>query len=237
MKRLLLVEDEEFLAEIILDNLEAEGYDVTWANDGRKALESWSKASPDLVLLDVMLPHVDGFEVCRRMREAGDQTPVLFLSAKTQPEDRVKGLSLGGDDYLAKPFHLPELLLRIHNMLQRQQWHNQHTPNHNVMHVGQHQVDRTTGEVMLADGRYAQLQPEELRMLTLFLQNEGRTLDRDTILDNVWDDQVFPSSRAIERLVQRLQNVFEPNPHNPLYFHKLSGIRFRYTPDNLQDNK
>lgn len=234
MKRLLLVEDEEILAEVILDNLEAEGYDVTWANNGAKALECWSASPPDLVLLDVMLPHVDGFEVCRRMREAGDQTPVLFISAKSQPEDRVRGLTLGGDDYLAKPFHLPELLLRIHNMLQRQQWHSNHSPapDNNVLYVGKHQVDRVTGEVMLSDGRYAQLQPDELRMLALFVQHANTVLDRDTILDNVWDDQVFPSSRAIERLVQRLQNVFEPNPHQPLYFHKLPGIRFRYTPED-----
>ena len=228
MKKLLLIEDEEVLAEVMLDNLEAEGYDVTWASDGAKGLETWKQSKPDLVLLDVMLPHMDGFHLCETMRNNGDQTPVLFLSAKGQPEDRVRGLTLGADDYLTKPFHLPELLLRIQNLLQR---HTTTTaPTTHIIHINDHQVNRRTGQVLLADGRYAQLSDEEMRLLSLFLQHPNDVLDRETILDQVWGDNVFPSSRTIERLVQRLQHVFEPNPHEPQYFHKLAGVRFQYKP-------
>lgn len=228
MKRLLLIEDEEVLAEVILDNLENEGYDTLWAQDGIEGLNLWQQHSPDLVLLDVMLPKRSGFEVCREMRERGDRTPVLFLSAKAQAEDRVQGLTLGGDDYLAKPFHLPELLLRIHNMLQRQTWHLHHKTD-KIVYLGKHQVDCHTGEVLLSDGRYAHLQEEELRLLLLFLHHNGEILDRDKILDHLWDEEVLPSSRAIERLVQRLQAVFEENPNEPVFLHKLPGVRFRLT--------
>ncbi len=229
MKKLLLIEDEEVMAEVMIDNLEAEGYQVTWASDGAKGLQQWEESSPDLVLLDVMLPHTDGFTLCETMRNAGDPTPVLFLSAKGQPEDRVRGLALGGDDYLAKPFHLPELLLRIHNLLQR---HSRHTnqPTSHLFMIGKHQVDRRTGQVHLADGRYAQLNNEEMKLLLLFVQQPNEILDRETILDQVWGDDIFPSSRAIERLVHRLQHIFEANPHEPIFFRKLSGIRFKYCP-------
>lgn len=227
MKRLLLVEDEEVLAEVMLDNLEEEGYSVSWAKDGEEALYLWQKQKPDIVLLDVMLPKRSGFDVCRAMREQGDHTPVLFLSAKAQPEDRVQGLALGGDDYLTKPFHLPELLLRIHNMLQRQSWHQQHKSDR-ILAVGTHQVDCHTGEVMLAQGRYAHLQEEELQLLLLFVQKEGQLLDRDTILDHLWGHDVLPSSRTIERLIHRLQQVFEDNPNEPVYFQKFPGMRFRF---------
>lgn len=228
MKKLLLIEDEEVLAEVILDNLNAEGYDVTWAPDGAQGMERWKQSQFDLVLLDVMLPHIDGFHLCETMRQAGEKTPVLFLSAKGQPEDRVKGLSLGGDDYLTKPFHLPELLLRIQNLLQRHT-HPQEASDP-IIRIHEHRVDRRNGQALLADGRYVQLSDEEMRLLNLFLQSPNQILDRETILDQVWGDDVFPSSRAIERLVQRLQHIFEPNPYKPVHFHQLAGIRFQYTP-------
>jgi two-component system, OmpR family, alkaline phosphatase synthesis response regulator PhoP len=120
--RILLVEDESSLAEIIADNLEAEHYETLLAKDGRVGMNMWQTQKPDLVVLDVMLPYLDGYELCKRMRETGDTTPVLFLSAKGRPDERVMGLQAGGDDYLAKPFHLPEFLLRVQNMLRRKSW-------------------------------------------------------------------------------------------------------------------
>ncbi|GAJ14331.1 unnamed protein product, partial [marine sediment metagenome] len=119
---MLIVEDERVLAEVLADNLREEGLEVAVARDGESALQLWQSSQPDLVILDVMLPRLSGLDVCRRMRTAGDRTPVLFLSAKGQPEERVEGLRVGGDDYMGKPFHLPELLLRVQNMLSRLEW-------------------------------------------------------------------------------------------------------------------
>ena len=122
MSSILIIEDETPIADILADNLQDEGYTTLHAADGSSGLRCWQTERPNLVILDVMLPHLSGYEVCRTMRERGDTTPVLFLSAKGQADDRVQGLRAGGDDYLPKPFHLPEFLLRVENMLRRQRW-------------------------------------------------------------------------------------------------------------------
>ena len=143
----LIIEDEATLAAVLVDNLEAEGYAVTVAADGQEGLDMWRKKQPEIVVLDVMLPFVDGYEVCRTMRRAGDTTPVLFLSAKGRPDDRVAGLAAGGDDYLPKPFHLPEFLLRVQNMLRRRVWsrnRGQDTPTDSSFTFGGHRVDFRT---------------------------------------------------------------------------------------------
>lgn len=229
----LLVEDEDTLADIIADNLEEEGYQVEVARDGKQGLEAWTALNPSLIVLDVMLPHINGFDVCNTMRERGDTTPVLFLSAKGQAEDRVTGLSVGGDDYLTKPFHLPEFLLRVGNMLKRQQWgQGSNVPSAvETISFGGNNVNFRTWVATLASGRQELLGERELKIFKLLAMRSGEVVSRDDILDDVWGEDAFPSSRTVDNFVLRLRKLFEPNPSEPVYIHTIWGVGYKFTPD------
>lgn len=231
---ILLVEDELSLAEIVKDNLEAEHYHVIHAKDGLGAQELWKSASPQLVVLDVMLPHLNGHDLCERMRKSGDTTPVLFLSAKGQAEDRVKGLAVGGDDYLAKPFHLPEFLLRVQNMLKRRGWE-QVKPNDANFSFGGHSVNFRSWTAQLASGHQEPLGERELGIFKLLSSRANEVVSRDDILDEVWGSDVFPSSRTVDNFVMRLRKLFEPDPSNPIYFHTIWGVGYMFVPNGKTD--
>ncbi len=230
------------MADILAENLSEEGYDVEVAPNGNAGLQTWRTLQPNLVVLDVMLPYKSGYEVCKTMRESGDTTPVLFLSAKGQPEDRVQGLLAGGDDYLPKPFHLPEFLLRVQNMLKRQDWGRQaqngqaqsERPTEAVLHFGGHEVNFRTWTVTLASGRSELLSERELGILKLLSERENEVVSRDDILDEVWGDDTFPSSRTVDNFVMRLRKLFEPEPSSPVYFHTVWGVGYKFTPDGME---
>ncbi|MCS7059053.1 MAG: response regulator transcription factor [Meiothermus sp.] len=224
--RVMLVEDEPALAAALQDNLEGEGYAVEVVPDGQTALERWRAFNPDLVVLDVMLPRLDGLQVCRQMRSEGFSTPVLFLSAKGAPEERVEGLRVGGDDYLAKPFHLPEFLLRVRNLLRRRA----ETPAQVYTFAG-HRIDFRAWTVYLKGGRKEFLGEREVAILRLLVERAGEVVSRDEILDRVWGQEVFPSSRTIDNFVVRLRRLFEPDPQNPVHFHTVWGVGYRFTPE------
>lgn len=224
----LVVEDETTLAEVLADNLVDEGYLVEVARDGTSGRSAWREADPDLVVLDVMLPGLNGYQLCEEMRAEGNVTPVLFLSARGQAEDRVRGLQAGGDDYLNKPFHLPEFLLRVSNMLRRKGWGP--APDAEIA-FGGHRVDFRGWTAQLADGRRELLGEHELGILKLLAARPGRVVTRDEILDEVWGEEAFPSSRTLEGLVARLRRLFEPDPETPIYFHTVWGAGYRFTPD------
>lgn len=224
----LVVEDEASLAQVLAENLEAEGYLVKVVRDGITGKEAWNSSDYDLVVLDVMLPGINGFELCEQMREAGDSTPVLFLSARGQAEDRVRGLQVGGDDYLPKPFHLPEFLLRVSNMLRRKGWGP--APDSEIA-FGGHRVDLRSWTAELADGNRELLGERELAILRLLARRKGQVVSRDEILDEVWGDDVFPSSRTIDNYVLRLRKLFEPDPSGPVYIHTVWGVGYRFTPE------
>ncbi len=237
----LIIEDEALLAEVLVDNLEAEGYAVTVAPDGRAGLDVWQQTRPNLIVLDVMLPFIDGYEVCRTMRGAGDTTPVLFLSAKGRPDDRVEGLAAGGDDYLPKPFHLPEFLLRVQNMLRRQGWGQdwkqrwgeaeKQVPTDSSFAFGGHRVDFRTWTAALASGAEEPLGERELGIFRLLAHRANEVVSRDDILDAVWGDDAFPSSRTVDNFVVRLRKLFEPDPGHPVYFHTVWGVGYKFTPE------
>jgi two-component system, OmpR family, alkaline phosphatase synthesis response regulator PhoP len=232
---ILIVEDEPAIADILADNLQDEGYQTLLAADGRDGLERWQRDLPDLVILDVMLPQLSGFEVCRTMREHGDTTPVLFLSAKGQVEDRVRGLRAGGDDYLPKPFHLGEFLLRVENLLRRQRWGSSAPQEADtVLRFGGHRVDLRSWTATLAGGRQELLGERELKILTLLNERQNEVVSRDDILDRVWGDDAFPSSRTVDNFVMRLRRLFEPDPAQPIYFHTVWGVGYRFTPEGIQ---
>ena len=172
------------------------------------------------------------------MRDGGDTTPVLFLSAKGQPQDRVQGLLAGGDDYLPKPFHLPEFLLRVQNMLRRQMWNQQDTgesPAEATLYFGGHEVNFRTWTATLKGGVNEPLGERELGILKLFSEREGEVVSRDDILDEVWGDDAFPSSRTVDNFVMRLRKLFEPEPSSPVYFHTVWGVGYKFTPNGMTD--
>ncbi len=227
----LVVEDEAGMAEVLRDNLEAEGYRVTVASDGRRGHDAWARGAIDLVVLDVMLPGQDGFALCAARRAAGDDTPVLFLSARGEPEERVRGLSVGGDDYLPKPFHLPEFLLRVEALLRRRHWGG----GPELLRFAGHTVDLRAWTATLADGRQEHLGERELGILRLLAARAGAVVRRDDILDEVWGDDAFPSSRTIDNVVLRLRRLFEPDPSNPVHLHTVWGVGYRFTSEPERD--
>jgi two-component system alkaline phosphatase synthesis response regulator PhoP len=222
----LVVEDEHALADVLTDNLRDEGYDVHVAHDGEAALTMWREAQPDLVILDIMLPAINGLDVCQTRRNEGDDTPVLFLSALGQADERVAGLEAGGDDYLAKPFHLPEFLLRVRALLRRGR-----SAPERTLTFGGHEVDLLAWRASLAGGHEESLSERELGLLKLLASRAGEVVPRDDILDEVWGDDVFPSSRTVDNVVLRLRKLFEPNPSEPVFIHTVWGVGYRFTPE------
>lgn len=229
---MLIVEDETAMASVLADNLRLEGYGVLIASDGALGLESWRSVRPDLVVLDVMLPRLSGYALCETMRAQGDHTPVLFLSAKGQPQDRVRGLEAGGDDYLAKPFHLPEFLLRVKALLRRRTWA---APEDRSLRFGGHHVDFGSWTATLADGRREGLGERELAFLRLLSERAGTAVSRDDVLDAVWGDEAFPPMRTLEALLARLRRLFEPDPERPIYLHSVPGVGYRFTPEGWSE--
>lgn len=226
----LIVEDEPGLAEVLAENLCDEGFAVEVASDGLAALDSWRTLAPDLVVLDVMLPNLDGFELCRARRAAGDTTPVLFLSARGQPGERVAGLESGGDDYLTKPFHLPEFLLRVEALLRRSR-----PVSAGQLRFAGHVVDLMRWTARLADGREVRLSERELGIVRLLADRVGEVVSREEIMDEVWGADTYPSTRNLDNFIMRLRRLFEPDPSAPTHFHTVWGVGYRFTPEPRSD--
>jgi two-component system, OmpR family, alkaline phosphatase synthesis response regulator PhoP len=231
--KILIVEDEPILAEMLEFNLCAEGYSVSVANNGELALEKWRLEKPDLVLLDVMLPKLSGYDVCRQARLDGLRTGVLFLSAKGETNDRITGLEAGGDDYLAKPFHLRELLLRVATILRRQAWFTSvlEPDRTSTFAFAGHHIDFAAWTIMLENGQLETLGEREAMMLKLFVENPNRVVSRNEILDRIWGEDSYPSSRTVDNFIVRLRRILEPDPSAPKYLHTVWGVGYRFTPE------
>jgi two-component system alkaline phosphatase synthesis response regulator PhoP len=224
--RILVVDDEEHLADGIRENLEAEGYETAVAYDGIEGLEAVRRERFDLIVLDVMMPRMDGVELCRQLRGEGVQTPVLFLTVKGTPEDRVRGFEAGGDDYLAKPFHLKELLLRVAAILRRSRWYGQDS---RPLEFAGNVIDFETYQARAWDGGEHSLTHKEAMILKVLTENEGNIVTREDILDRVWGYEVFPSTRTVDNFIVRLRKRFERNPEEPRHFHTVRGVGYRFT--------
>ena len=227
--RLFVVEDEVHLAEVIVDILESEGYAVSLEKHGTRALERIREEGPDLVLLDVMLPGLDGFTICERLRDEGNQVPILFLTAKGSEDDRVHGLSLGGDDYLPKPFDLRELILRVKAILRRRDWSQSPSAVGDRLRLGEMTVDFSS-YVASGPEREIELSTKEVLILRCLAERRGEVVTRDEILDRVWGYDAFPTSRTIDNFIVRLRRVLEPDPQNPRFIHTIRGSGYRLTP-------
>ena len=227
--RLLVVEDEAHLAEVVADNLRLEGYEVDVVGDGNDALASIATSCPDLVLLDVMLPGVDGFTVCDTLRREGNRVPILFLTAKGSRDDRVRGLELGGDDYLGKPFDLVELILRVKAILRRGQWMAEPSPAGDTLVLGEAKIDFATHMAQVR-GRAIELSPKETLILRCLAEQPGVVVSRAEIVDRVWGYDAFPTLRTVDNFIVRLRRQLEPDPKNPRYIHTVRGAGYRLTP-------
>jgi two-component system alkaline phosphatase synthesis response regulator PhoP len=224
--RILVIDDEEHLAAGIRENLQAEGYQADVAHNGAQGLAKVRAGAFDLILLDVMMPELDGLRVCEEIRAAGLQTPVLFLTVKGEPADRIRGLEAGGDDYLTKPFHLKELLLRVAAILRRTDWYNQSTAS---LSFGGNEIDFRTYHARAWDGSEHALTHKEAMIMKVLAEQLGAIVPREDILDKVWGYEVFPSTRTIDNFIVRLRRRFERNPEAPEHFHTVRGVGYRFT--------
>jgi two-component system OmpR family response regulator len=229
--RLLVVEDEEHLAAGLKMNFELEGYQVDVARSGREAAHALVRPEAyALILLDVMLPDIDGFELCRRLRLAGNRVPVIMLTARSDPQDRVRGLEAGADDYLGKPFDLKELLARVRSHLRRQQWMRAPAAEPgNVLRFGQAQVDFETYSATVR-GEEVKLTRLEFDLVRYFAENAGRVVERGELLENVWKLRSHPNTRTVDNFVARLRKHFEDDPANPRHFVSVRGAGYKFVP-------
>jgi len=226
-KRLLLVEDEETLRSTLRMNFELEGYDVTTAVRGGEALERIRGARFDGIVLDVMLPDVDGFTICETIRLEGDRTPVLFLTARTTSADRVRGLR-AGEDFLGKPFDLQELLLRVEKLVSRATDTGATGPSR--YSFGSNVVDFDTYEITGQRGLQKRITQREMMLLRLLTDRAGEVVSREEILQKVWGYDVFPTTRTIDNFIVSFRKYFEDNPHRPKHFRSIRGVGYSFTP-------
>jgi two-component system, OmpR family, alkaline phosphatase synthesis response regulator PhoP len=228
--QVLVVEDDPHLSAGVRENLRAEGYAVSAAESGEQALE-WLRAHQcALIVLDVMLPGIDGFGVCRALREQGNNTPVLFLTARGDPVDRVRGLEVGGDDYLAKPFHLQEFLLRVRAILRRWDWYRSAsaTADTAVLSFGGNQVDFRVFRARTWSGETQELTEKEAMILKVLAEHAGEIVSREDLLERVWGYDVFPSTRTVDNFILRLRKRFERDPATPRHFLTVWGVGYRF---------
>jgi DNA-binding response OmpR family regulator len=221
-RRILVVEDDSSLARVLCDNLLYEGFDVALAPDGDRALKEHHAFNPDLVLLDLTLPKIDGFEVCRRLNRDQSLTGIIILTARTQKDDKVQGLRLGADDYITKPFALDELLARIHAVLRRLH------PAEQTLVLGSLRIDfnRYTAE---RNDEKVSLSQREIEVLRYMSDRIGKVVTREELLRNVWGYQNIPLTRSVDNLIARVRWKVEPDPYNPKYIHTVYGDGYRLT--------
>jgi len=222
MTRVLVVEDEASIALALEDDLKMEGYEVEIVRDGDAASRRAREQAFDLILLDVMLPRKDGFEVCRELRRAGLRTPILMLTAKTQEAEKVLGLELGADDYVTKPYSPRELRARIKALLRRAAGE---LPE--VYRFGDVEVDFARYEVRRA-GRRIEVTPTEFKLLAAFVRRPGRVLTRDQLLDEVWGRGTFVTDRVVDNQITNLRKKIEPVPSRPRYLFNVRGVGYRF---------
>lgn len=222
--KILVVEDDESLGLVLSDALKQEGYRVEWKKDGEVALKRCLEGRYDLVLLDLMLPKVDGYEICRRMRAAGNETPVLMLTARGREEDRVKGLDLGADDYVAKPFSMVELLARIRARIRATK---RKAPDR--VRVGDAEVDFLAMRVKRGDA-VEEITRTEAGVLRLFAEHPGEVLSRNRFLDEVWGLNAFPTTRTVDMHVARVREKIGDDGQAPRFIKTIHGVGYRYDP-------
>ena len=225
---ILLVEDEENLHEALRLNLELEGFDVTSAYDGAVALKAVQGEYFDLIILDVMLPEMDGINVTETIRLSNNEVPILILSARNSSADRVLGLKKGADDYLTKPFNLEELLLRVHKLINKNKKLQDKSSIGNTYSFGNNIIDFKAQEASTKNGQKIQLSKKETMLLKLLIENKNEVVPREKILQAVWGYNVYPTTRTIDNFILNFRKYFEDDSRNPKYFHSVRGVGYKY---------
>ena len=226
--RILLVEDEKNLLSVIKLNLELDGYEISAFENGAQAWDKFKGAHYSLIILDVMLPGMDGFELCRNIRKVDKQTPILFLTARGTPEDRISGLKMGADDYLVKPFHLEELLLRVKALLKRSGSYTG-AKEMEEYSFGKNAVNFRTYQVKTRNAGQKQLGKKEIDLLKLLIENKNAVVPRELILEKVWGYESAPSSRTVDNYIVTFRKYFEDDPKKPRYFHSIRSVGYKFT--------
>ena len=227
---ILLVEDESSLSDLISLNLELEGYEVATTADGMSGLEMARTGDFQLCVLDIMLPKMDGLTVCKTLRSEGNTIPILFLSAKGEGSDRVQGLKFGANDYLTKPFHLEELLLRIENLIRKFDPSTVIDARTGIFQFGGNVINFSTFEVEgnNTNGKIT-LSKREIDLLQFLIARAGEVVSRDEILTAVWGEDVFPSTRTIDNYILAFRKYFETNSREPEFFHSIRSVGYKFT--------
>jgi DNA-binding response OmpR family regulator len=233
-KRILIIEDDRHIAEGIQLNLILQGYEVAIAPDGVAGLNKWKEIRPDLVILDIMLPGIDGLSILQSIRLEDERLPILILSAKGDPDDRIKGLAFGVDDYLAKPFNLEELLLRVDRLLKRVGWNQANDvlalPSVDTYRFGDNRIDFNTNTARCRLGEIS-LTEQESKVLKLFITHRGKPLSREKLLQIGWGYSRKTTTRTVDNFIVRFRKYFEPDPRNPIYFKSLRSIGYLFDHD------
>lgn len=230
--RILLVEDEENIRDIVKMNLEMEGYEVITAGDGKRAIKLTKDQHFDLLILDIMIPEINGIQVCEQVRLRNATVPIIFLTAKDNPADKIEGLKRGADDYVTKPFNLEEFLLRVNNLIRRSS-----RKEDNDAYIYQFDEFQINFQSYTAKGREGdfQLTNKEVLLLKLLIDRKGEVVSREQILQTVWGYDVFPSTRTIDNFILSFRKYFESDPKNPKYFHSVRGVGYKFTePENAK---
>lgn len=231
--QILLVEDELHIAQGIIFNLEAEGYQVVHAETGTAALAAFATGHFSLVVLDLMLPDMDGVRICRQVRELDKRLPILILTARGNEDDRIRGLEAGADDYMTKPFNLAEFLLRVQGMLRRSEWYRPVPEVPELYAFGANEIDFRGRRAKTARG-VVDLTELELRMLLLFFTRENEPLNRSELLQSVWGISPESETRTLDNFIVRLRKYFEIDPSRPVHFLTERGRGYRFVRNGLK---
>ena len=227
MTKVLVVEDDPGILRTVADNLRFEQYDVVTATDGEAAYAVLQAEHPDLIVLDLMLPRLNGFELCRRMRDQDIHVPVLMLTARGEEADRIRGLDLGGDDYVSKPFSLPELMARVRALLRRA---SAASGAPAVLRFGQVEIDFRRYEVH-RQGRPVEMTRKEFALLKFLASREDTVVTRDELLNKVWGFESYPLTRTVDNHISSLRAKLEPDPARPVHIQTVHGVGYKFVPD------
>jgi DNA-binding response OmpR family regulator len=222
METVLIIEDDSTMLRGLKDNFTYAGYNVLTASDGEKGLNAALDAKPDLIILDIMLPKINGYEICRLIRKEKLDMPIIMLTAKGEESDILLGLNLGADDYVTKPFSIKELLARVAAFLRRRK-----QKEKDSYKFGDFVFD-ISARKLSKKGKEIELAPKEYKLLEFFLKKHGKALTRDEILNAVWGYNSFAGHRSVDRFVTTLRNKIESDPHNPIFIHTLRQVGYKF---------
>jgi DNA-binding response OmpR family regulator len=226
--KILLIEDEESLALGLDYNLTEEGYYVVWADNGKSGIEKFLTDNYDLIILDIMLPYLDGFEVAKKIRESDPKMPILILTARANAVDKIKGLEIGADDYITKPFNLDELLLRIKGMLKRKAWYNNLIDVNSIYKFGNNEINFDKLLCKIKDSEL-QLTQREAMVMRYLIERKEKIVTRQELLENVWHINPDIETRTVDNFIARLRKYFEDDPSNPVYIKSVRSVGYTFS--------